>query len=360
MSSKEIKKLALSKLGGTPLSYKFVFFAFLIRVILSIFEILSLSFNYIILNSGFSPQFATLSTLIIYIAIPILYILFGASIDKKLILNSNGTINYDLREFKYYINNTNELVSLIGVDFFKFIFSILWLWAATFVLLIFGLVLAILFPNMQPGAAVFFIPLVLAAIAVVGYKFLSYSMARYIKIENNEFSAMDCIIKSKAMMANNVKSLFLLVLSFLGWFVLSFLSLGIIYPFVLAYLRATILEFYNSVKTDDAIKTDINESEKINITVNVSESIPCYDDTKRDRSTHKTRIALLILTIIISLASFVGINYYNNKYYIDKFIQTGSINFDDGSYDTVITRKDLISGKEYNVRRKNIFRIGLY
>ena len=57
---------------------------------------------------------------------------------------------------------------------------------------------------------------------------LRYSMASYIMAETPGISAGEAIERSKAMMDGHKKELFLLELSFIGWILLSALTLGIL------------------------------------------------------------------------------------------------------------------------------------
>ncbi len=76
---------------------------------------------------------------------------------------------------------------------------------------------------------------------------LRYSMASYIMAENPGISAGEAIERSKAMMDGHKKELFLLELSFIGWILLSALTLGILSLWVTPYLQATTAVFYRKL-----------------------------------------------------------------------------------------------------------------
>lgn len=73
---------------------------------------------------------------------------------------------------------------------------------------------------------------------------LSYSMAFYIMEENPSMGIMDAIAQSKEMMQGNKWRLFCLVISFIGWLILSTLTLGIGFLWLVPYMNASIAAFY--------------------------------------------------------------------------------------------------------------------
>lgn len=86
----------------------------------------------------------------------------------------------------------------------------------------------------------FFIPGI-----VKGY---SYSMSVYILAENKGKSALECINESKKLTQGHKMELFLLDLSFIGWFLLGVLTLGIGFIWIEPYRQATIANAYQSLK----------------------------------------------------------------------------------------------------------------
>lgn len=81
----------------------------------------------------------------------------------------------------------------------------------------------------------FFIPGVIAS-----YR---YSMAVYILLDNPEYSVSECIRLSKEMMSGKKLELFVLDLSFIGWFILTIIPFVSLY--VLPYRETTRANFYN-------------------------------------------------------------------------------------------------------------------
>lgn len=80
---------------------------------------------------------------------------------------------------------------------------------------------------------------------VKGY---SYSMAMYVLAENKEKPALECINESKAMTNGHKMDLFVLNLSFIGWAILSCITFGIAYIWVLPYMQTTYTNAYHSLK----------------------------------------------------------------------------------------------------------------
>ena len=87
-------------------------------------------------------------------------------------------------------------------------------------------------------------------------KTLSYSMSYYIKCENPHLSANEAINASMKLMAGHKLKLFLLCLSFIGWILLSIITLGFGFIVLTPYINATLASFY----------LDIKEKNELNIT----------------------------------------------------------------------------------------------
>ena len=81
-------------------------------------------------------------------------------------------------------------------------------------------------------------------------KMFSYAMTPYILEENPELSAGEAIDRSRAMMKGHKFDLFWLMLSFIGWGILGFLTLGIGYIWLSPYMTTSVASFYEDVKAD--------------------------------------------------------------------------------------------------------------
>lgn len=85
----------------------------------------------------------------------------------------------------------------------------------------------------------FIIPGVIAAI--------SYTMSTFIFIDGED-DAINCISKSKKMMNGYKANYFMFCLSFVGWFLLGALTLGILYIWVLPYFYTSNVLYYEEIK----------------------------------------------------------------------------------------------------------------
>ena len=74
-----------------------------------------------------------------------------------------------------------------------------------------------------------------------------YSMTYYILAENPELTAKEAIDRSKEMMNGNKWRLFCLGFSFIGWDILSALTMGIGYLFLYPYQYAAMAAFYREI-----------------------------------------------------------------------------------------------------------------
>lgn len=76
----------------------------------------------------------------------------------------------------------------------------------------------------------------------------SYAMTCYVLRDNPELKFNAAIEKSMAMMKGHKMQLFLLHLSFIGWFILCCLTLGIGFLFLAPYIQTAQAAFYEDVK----------------------------------------------------------------------------------------------------------------
>lgn len=96
---------------------------------------------------------------------------------------------------------------------------------------------------------------------VKGY---SYSMAAYILAENPGKPALECIKESKEMTNGHKMDLFVLSLSFIGWFLLVAITFGIAGIWVTPYQYATFINAYNSLKpVKEESEAEMTDSEQV-------------------------------------------------------------------------------------------------
>ncbi len=87
-------------------------------------------------------------------------------------------------------------------------------------------------------------------------KTYSYAMTPYILLDKPELSANEAITDSRMMMRGHKWQLFLLDLSFIGWILLSLLTFGILFIYVIPYMQAARAEFYRTLKGENEPKAD--------------------------------------------------------------------------------------------------------
>ena len=105
----------------------------------------------------------------------------------------------------------------------------------------FGLFFKFLLLNILKNIYIFLWSLLLFIPGVIAsYR---YSMAVYILLDNPEYSVSECIRLSKEMMNGKKLELFVLDLSFIGWFILTIIPFVSLY--VLPYRETTRANFYN-------------------------------------------------------------------------------------------------------------------
>jgi len=75
----------------------------------------------------------------------------------------------------------------------------------------------------------------------------SYRQAFYILHDNPDYSIMQCIAESKAMMKGHKRALFVLDLSFIGWQLLCVLTMGVLLIWILPYVYVTYANFFTAV-----------------------------------------------------------------------------------------------------------------
>ncbi len=80
---------------------------------------------------------------------------------------------------------------------------------------------------------------------------ISYSQTFYIIAEDETIGPMEAIVKSKKMMYGYKWKYFLLNLSFIGWILLSILTLGIGFLWLFPYMQVSRARFYDLVKNNN-------------------------------------------------------------------------------------------------------------
>ena len=99
--------------------------------------------------------------------------------------------------------------------------------------------------NLLNGVLIFLWSLLLVIPGII--KSLSYAMSFYILADHPELSANEARKRSMEMMHGNKWRLFCLYFSFIGWCLLSVLTLGILYFWVFPYMQTATAAFYQNL-----------------------------------------------------------------------------------------------------------------
>lgn len=134
-----------------------------------------------------------------------------------------GCINYLIKFVRNGDTNTDNMFNCLGK-----------LWLSAIILEI----LVSIFTTLW--MLLFIIPGIIAAI--------SYSMVHYLLIDNEDSSPMDIIKKSKFLMKGYKWDAFVFGLSFMGWILLSILTFGILFIWVVPYMQISLLLYYEKLK----------------------------------------------------------------------------------------------------------------
>lgn len=78
------------------------------------------------------------------------------------------------------------------------------------------------------------------------------SQTSFILKDDSQISASDAMKKSAEMMKGHKMELFWLELSFIGWIILSILTFGFGFLFLLPYMETTLAHFYEDLKSENA------------------------------------------------------------------------------------------------------------
>ena len=85
---------------------------------------------------------------------------------------------------------------------------------------------------------------------------LMFSQSFFILVDNKDMSAIDCMKASYDIMNGNKVYLFVLMLSFIGWFIVGQITCGIAMLWVSPYYNITLGNFYNTLKDDKSDPID--------------------------------------------------------------------------------------------------------
>lgn len=90
----------------------------------------------------------------------------------------------------------------------------------------------------------------------------SYAMTYYILKDNPDISANEAITRSRIMMDGNKWKLFCLYISFIGWYLLSILTFGILLFWLIPYVKTAEARFYLDLRGDLEPEAEAEENNR--------------------------------------------------------------------------------------------------
>ena len=173
------------------------------------------------ISSALSGENASLASALVSLLISLLVVpVMEVGIEKAMLgLVRGDTDDYLARVFSAF----KEYGRNLGVGLLKTVYIFLW----TLLLIIPGIV-----------------------------KSYAYALSYFISKDHPELDADECIDLSKEMMKGHKMDLFLLDLSYIGWYLLGILTLGILWLWIIPRQYAAHAEFYEFLKSQREPQTD--------------------------------------------------------------------------------------------------------
>ena len=148
----------------------------------------------------------------------------------------------------------------------------------------------------------------LIPIAVV-IKYYSYSMASFIKLDNEFLTANECITRSRKMMNGHKFELFLLDISFIGWCFVVVLTLGMGYGYVYSYMNMARAVFYNKISG----RVDLNDGINDNIEFYNGKEVVTEEKIFKKANPLDIFIIIILSVIMLSISSYSAYNSVKNR-----------------------------------------------
>ncbi|MDD7768802.1 MAG: DUF975 family protein [Treponema sp.] len=111
--------------------------------------------------------------------------------------------------------------------------------------------------------AILQVAVIIGLYVVIINRTLAYGMMWYIVCDDNKVGAIDSMNISKAITKKHLWSLFVLNLSFIGWFLLCLLTLGIGFLWLLPYVETTNYEAYKVLRDEYYAKESNKEPKQL-------------------------------------------------------------------------------------------------
>ena len=242
---KELKQLARSALKGryweAVLAYAILCLPSLIEIVQKIYFTVAL-----IIERGFGFYLYTTTVVntpkvinilsFLYLLWTVTFLLGYNSYNLKLIKNEPASVTNLFDYTKFYIEtiwlglNIFWKAFLWSIGSWVTLFLISWGFHITPYITLLGLI----------------IPLIMM---------LPYLLSNYVIVENPYLSVQELFQESARLMEGNKWNFILLLLSFIGWFILGYLTFGLVNILVAPYLSASLAAFYLDTKESHPITT---------------------------------------------------------------------------------------------------------
>lgn len=164
----------------------------------------------------------------------------------NLLRNVNGKIEDIFAGFKNY--GRTFVINLL-ITIFQFLWSLLWI--IPYVIAIVIIIMSMFSGGKSNGSiagGIIIIVLLTLIVSITLKIFINrYALVYYIAHDDEDISASDAIKKSIELMKGNKVRLFLLQLSFIGWYILATLIFIIPLLWAKSYLSATTVAFYDDI-----------------------------------------------------------------------------------------------------------------
>ena len=159
-------------------------------------------------------------------------------------------------------DNNTKCTEFLGLIFKRF--GRAWkvgLWCVLKILVIYlmfiaGLVAYIILTSIFAALKVGILIVILSILSIIGMivfyvaiivRFISLALSQYIAIDNPDYLAKQCVDKSIELMKGYKWKYVCLSLSFIGWMLLSILTLGIGFIFLYPYMQVSYICFYEKI-----------------------------------------------------------------------------------------------------------------
>ena len=165
--------------------------------------------------------------------------------------------------FKNFFEGLNEWSRGLAAGFYILLWILLWTMLFVVSLTIVFSIMAVIFSSDVLGAMEIFGPIIfLISLVPALIKTLSYSQTFFLVAEYQNLSIPNALRTSMTITKGHKTDVFLADLSFIGWFILSFLTFGIAGLWITPYYRMTMTNVYHAL-LKEALEKEILKPEDL-------------------------------------------------------------------------------------------------